>query len=276
MSRPEVSVVIPAFNRQEQALRAAHSVLAQDVDLELIIVDDGSPMPISAEMARVSVLRLDTNGGPAVARNAGAAAARGEWIAFLDSDDAWLPNSLRPRLDAAKAGDRTATIWASAFTYVWSDGRKQTRKPRAANAVRDFASGCWTAPGSTALLSVEAWLRSGGQDPALRRLEDYEWLIRWGLAGGCIEVHPEIGAEIHRGSRALPALVEPAAAHIQAKHVGVDADIRRRIESYLALEIAAARLGHSDFIGGGAALARSLWLKPRLRAALEPFWSEAR
>ncbi len=277
MASPELSVVIPAFGRQDELLRAARSVLAQDVDLELLIVDDGSATPISVDLERVRVLRLDTNSGPAAARNAGVAAARADWIAFLDSDDVWPVSSLRSRLQAAKRKAAPATIWATAFTYVWPDGRKQTRTPRASAAIADFASGCWTVPGSTALFSAEAWRRSGGQDQTLRRLEDYEWLIRWGLAGGRIEIHPDVGAEIQRGPRAPPELVEAAAGRIRAKHAGLGSDdVRRRIESYLQLEIAAARLDRGDVLGGSLAFARSLWLKPRVRAALEPFWAVAR
>jgi glycosyltransferase involved in cell wall biosynthesis len=276
MAAPEVSVIIPSFGRQQQLMRAARSALAQDVDLELIVVDDGSPTPLRLDLepGRTVLVRLDVNSGAAAARNAGAAAARANWIAFLDSDDCWPAGSLRPRLAAARAGgEPEATIWAGAFTDVWPDGRRLTRHPRASCDPLDFASGCWTCPGSTALLSREAWRRSGGQDPALRRLEDYEWLMRWGFAGGRIAVHPGVAAEIHRGARATPASIRAAANHIRAKHGATRARLRRRMESYLDLELAAACLHHGDVAGGTVALARSWWLKPRRRAAIERFWT---
>jgi glycosyltransferase involved in cell wall biosynthesis len=276
MAAPEVSVIIPSFGRQQQLMRAARSALAQDVDLELIVVDDGSPTPLTIDLdrERTVLVRLDVNSGAAAARNAGAAAARAHWIAFLDSDDCWPSGVLRPRLEAARTGGQSeATIWAGAFTDVWPDGRRLTRHPRASCDPIDFASGCWTCPGSTALLSREAWRRSGGQDPALRRLEDYEWLMRWGFAGGRIGVYADVAAEISRGGRATPATTRAAADYIRAKHGATSAGVRRRIESYLALELAAACLHHGEVVGGTVALARSWWLKPRLRAALEPFWT---
>lgn len=275
MGVPELSVVIPAFGRQRELVRAVRSALAQDVDLEVVIVDDGSPEPLRADTERASIVRLEANRGAAAARNAGVAAARGAWIAFLDSDDVWPAGSLRTRFDAARGARDDACIWACAFTYVWPDGRREQRTPRGSAVVRDFASGCWSCPGSTALLSRAAWARSGGQDENLRRLEDYEWLLRWGGSGGRLAVHPEPGAEIQRSGRAAPDVIATAAHAILRKHDDAPAPLKVRMQSYLQLELAAARLGHGDIVGGGVALAHSWLLKPRLQAALEPFWTPA-
>jgi len=100
---PTVSVVIPAYNSQAYLSRAIESALAQRYPqdrLEVIVVDDGSSddSPLIAEgyaerNSRVLALR-QSNAGPAAARNRGIAAAGGELIAFLDSDDAWEPSKL--------------------------------------------------------------------------------------------------------------------------------------------------------------------------------------
>lgn len=273
MSTPELSVVIPTYARAEQALRAVDSALAQDVDLEVIVVDDGSPEPVVIDRQRVNVLRMPKNAGAAGARNAGVAAAKADWIALLDSDDVWTPSTLRPRLDAARsAGDTARTIWAGAFADVWPDGRRAVRIPKASAHVTDFASGCWMCPGSTALFMREAWQDTGGQDANLRRLEDYDWLLRWAAAGGRLEVHVSVAAEITRGGRASPSSIENAAVYLQGKHAALGGDITRRMKSYLALERATARWHAGDRIGGVRALALSWLLQPRLQAALEPFW----
>jgi glycosyltransferase involved in cell wall biosynthesis len=99
-----VSVIIPAWNRAREVCRAIDSALAQTLPpLEVIVVDDGStdetPEVLARYGDRIRVVRQD-NQGVAAARNAGIAAARGDLLAFLDSDDAWLPRKLE--LQAAR------------------------------------------------------------------------------------------------------------------------------------------------------------------------------
>jgi glycosyltransferase involved in cell wall biosynthesis len=87
-----VSVVIPCHGGATLQ-RALDSVFAQTLPpLEVIVVDDASPVPVTASGARL--LRLERNVGPAEARNAGWDAAQGKYVAFLDSDDAWHPRKL--------------------------------------------------------------------------------------------------------------------------------------------------------------------------------------
>lgn len=276
MAVPALSVIIPTYGRAEQTARAVRSALTQDVDLEVVVVDDGSRAPIGlgVDDVRVQMIRLERNVGAAGARNAGVAIARARWISFLDSDDVWTPRSLQSRFDAARAsGDVATTIWAAGFADVWPDGRRFVRIPQASARITDFVSGCWSCPGSTALLSREAWERSGGQDPALRRLEDFDWLIRWGKSGGRLAVHRGVAAEISRGGRVCPAVIGDAAAHLRAAHLDMPSSLLRRMNSYLQLELAASCLHHGDRLGGALALARSWALHPRLQAALEPFWA---
>jgi hypothetical protein len=96
---PRVSVVVPAYNVAPFIEQCLSSVLTQSFsDLELIVVDDGSSDSTLAVVEAVDDPRVQTvrkeNGGCASARNAGAAQARGEFLAFLDGDDYWLPNML--------------------------------------------------------------------------------------------------------------------------------------------------------------------------------------
>ncbi|MGA7930521.1 MAG: glycosyltransferase family A protein [Candidatus Sulfotelmatobacter sp.] len=101
---PLVSVIIPAFKAAGHILGALESVFAQSFpDYEVILVNDGSPDTLQLEQAiqpyvsRITYLGRQ-NGGPSAARNLGIRQARGEWLAFLDSDDAWLPNYLAEQL----------------------------------------------------------------------------------------------------------------------------------------------------------------------------------
>lgn len=98
-----VSIVIPIYNKEPFVAEAIQSVLAQTFqDFEIVIIDDGSTdgslevvQAVSDERFRI-IRRV--NGGAAAARNTGIEAAQGEWIAFLDADDIWFPDSLKVRL----------------------------------------------------------------------------------------------------------------------------------------------------------------------------------
>ena len=95
---PEVSIILPTYNRSDTILRAVKSILSQSyTDFELIIINDGS-----TDLTSLLILNIDDriviinqeNQGVAAARNTGLAASRGKYIAFLDSDDEWLPQFL--------------------------------------------------------------------------------------------------------------------------------------------------------------------------------------
>ena len=98
---PVVSAVIPTRNRPELLCRAVRSVLSQTIrDIECIVVIDGPDMATVNALreiadARLSVMELPENVGGCEARNLGARAAKGEWVALLDDDDEWLPQSTR-------------------------------------------------------------------------------------------------------------------------------------------------------------------------------------
>ena len=100
---PRVSAVIPAFNRKKMLKRAVRSVLDQSFqDIELLVVDDGSTDDLS-EIERIVVqaghrFLRKSNGGVSSARNLGVAHTNAPWIAFLDSDDEWLPQKVEKQL----------------------------------------------------------------------------------------------------------------------------------------------------------------------------------
>jgi glycosyltransferase involved in cell wall biosynthesis len=105
MMNPKVSVVIPTYNRAATVPRAIESVLAQTVsDLEVIVVDDGSSDNTGKVLGEMFGDRIryyaQANQGASVARNRGIEEARGEWIAFLDSDDLWEKDKLEWQLKA--------------------------------------------------------------------------------------------------------------------------------------------------------------------------------
>ncbi len=117
MTRPTVSVLIAAWNAETTLADAIRSALAQqgEIDVEVIVVDDCSSdrtVSIAAGFAtdRVRVLALTENHGPGAARNAGLAAARGEWVAVLDADDTMLPGRLAAMIARAEASSAAIVV----------------------------------------------------------------------------------------------------------------------------------------------------------------------
>lgn len=282
-----ISVVIPVYNRPASALRAARSALNQRLDdgatIEIVLVDDASNPPLDAGgLERTRIVRLERNGGPATARNRGIEACKGEWIAFLDSDDIWEPHKLARQLDLVRAlpeGTDTSLLGiACGFYYPnRASGRLEYRLPIAGRSALEFASGCWISPGTTLLLHRSAFSRIGVFDERLRRLEDYDWLLRFGVAGGRIEVADYPGAVIAPSGLARPEIVADNVRRLEVKYdvggeLDLPDDVRRRLAAYMALERGAADLGDGRPVSGVRHMLRSILLKPRLRGALLPYW----
>jgi teichuronic acid biosynthesis glycosyltransferase TuaG len=126
---PQVSVVMPVYNAAGWLAHSIGSLRAQTfTDWELLAVDDGSRddslarlQALAAEDARIRPLPMPANGGVAAARNAGIEAARGRWIAFLDSDDAWAPDKLARQVAHLRAHD--LDIAYAAYRRVDEQGR---------------------------------------------------------------------------------------------------------------------------------------------------------
>ena len=126
--KPLISAIITTLNRPDLLMRAIRSVLTQTyAQLELIIVVDG---PCGATVdrlgsftdPRVRTVVLPENVGVAEARNLGVHESRGEWVAFLDDDDEWLPEKIEIQLKAVSVGIKSANLVVSRFEERSLDG----------------------------------------------------------------------------------------------------------------------------------------------------------
>jgi GT2 family glycosyltransferase len=192
----EVSVVIPTRNRWRLlSTSALPSAFAQEaVEHEVIVVDEGSEDATPSELAsldepRLRVIRHETPHGVAQARNAGIAAARGAWIAFLDDDDLWAPQKLRRQLDAAIRADATFAYAAAA----WLDGDRRFLHALAPPSPDGLAARLlrWNeiwAGGSNVLVRADAVRQVGGFDEHLFQLADWDLWIRLALDGAAAAV----------------------------------------------------------------------------------------
>lgn len=185
-----MSVIVPVFNRQDLLPATLQSVVAQNYrPIEVIVVDDGSADK-SGEIARgcpgVTLLR-QANQGVAAARNAGVAASHGDLIAFLDSDDRWLPNKLSLQVAAHHANPGLA--------YSVTMMRN----------VLDSGYGCppWLRPEllgtdlvamlpSALVVRREAFQAIGGFDMRFRAGEDADWFLRASDSGMPMTILPEL------------------------------------------------------------------------------------
>lgn len=179
-----VSVIIPSFNSCEIVGDAISSALAQSFPpLEIIVIDDGSTddtqSVIEAFGAPVQYVR-QTNAGPSSARNHGAQLARGDWLAFLDADDQWLPDKIELQLtranQTAAAAILTGLYWPAEVgeTIVAYEGSTARDDLISALLCRNVLAG----GASTLLVRRSAFNAVNGFDESLTAAEDREFLIR--------------------------------------------------------------------------------------------------
>lgn len=247
-----VSVVIPAFNREQLLHRALTSVAAQTVrPAQVVVVDDCSHDTTAAVAASfgADVVSHSHNRGAAAARNSGIAAAAHDWLALLDSDDEWLPF----HLETVWAARRGHVVVAGSALYLDRQGR-----PFRVVGPADWSDRRLTSPldllypenivsSSAALVLRDAVQQVGGYDVTLRNAEDFDlWtkLLRIGpgrvLATVTAIYHRHEGQKsaTPRASRRakqiiVPRIVDsPAGARLARRRLGARLwdDLRARLK----------------------------------------------
>jgi teichuronic acid biosynthesis glycosyltransferase TuaG len=200
----DISVVIPYHNREQYIDEAFQSVLAQTLKpLEIIIVNDCSRDSSRRYLDRYAgvctIIDLPVNSGTAAARNAGIRRARGQFIAFLDDDDIWLPDKLaiqrrymaeHPQCDAVHTA-----VW-----IFYSDRPDRLMKrdwPGPLTLAHALMFNYSVIP-PTLLIRADVVRSLGGFDPRFRRAQDHEFTIRCAAAGYRIKSIPEPLARVRR------------------------------------------------------------------------------
>lgn len=187
---PSVSAVIPLYNRSNQVVEAVASVLSQDgersgVD-ELIVVDDGSTDGgteaigrLYTDESRIRIVTIGHSGFPGFVRNRGAEVARGDLLAFLDSDDLWLTG----KIDAQREIHRIhPEIGLSHTRERWLRGdrevsQKSQRHLREGDIFADALEKCIIGP-STVMMDRRLFEETGGFAEDIEIAEDYEYWLR--------------------------------------------------------------------------------------------------
>jgi glycosyltransferase involved in cell wall biosynthesis len=221
----EVSILIPAYNCAATIERAIRSALQQTFqDFELVIVDDGS-QDATVEMIativdpRIKVIRHKKNLGEAEARNTAVRSASGRFVAFLDSDDEWLPEKLSRQMEMVHRGQDEIIANVSGFFLIDEFNIRRKEIPtQPASWYRHLLMGCGLAPGTTLLVSRAAFGKIGYYDSSLPRYTDWDWLLRFTKLHP-LTVTPEPLAVIHRGSQPRAEVVEAAARQFLELHL---------------------------------------------------------
>jgi glycosyltransferase involved in cell wall biosynthesis len=191
----KVSAVIPTRHRPGLLVRAVRSVLAQTyTDLEVIVVVDGADSATETaleqlEEKRLKVIVLNQAVGAAQARNIGASAAQGDWIAFLDDDDEWVPEKTQLQMERANASSYqypivSSQLWArtSRYQVIWP--RTEPHQPLSeyllARNSWSYGEGLLS---TITLLIPKDLLAEIPFRSALKRHQDLDWVLR--AAGHC-------------------------------------------------------------------------------------------
>ncbi len=222
---PIVSIIMPCHNAAEHLSVSVGSVQAQTfADWELITIDDGSSDGTLAWLQTQTDTRIhtrsQTNQGVSAARNAGLAAARGDYVAFLDADDTWSPSFLETMLATLQAHPDAVLAYCG-WQHLRQSGNHgepfvppDYETPHKAEAL--LASCRW--PIHAALVKRGAVLAANGFDPTLKNAEDFALWLHVGTTAPIIQV-PEVLAFYHQheGGQASDNHARAALQHWQAQ-----------------------------------------------------------
>ena len=193
MENKLVSVIIPTYNRKHTIKRSIDSVLAQTYrTLEIVIIDDCSTDgtmeyvdELYGNIADVNIIyvRNDSNIGPSASRNIGVSYANGDYIAFHDSDDEWLPHKLERQMEAAlQAGDKVGAVYSvcemrrAEGTILYPPQEVPTEQ-KTGNVFPVILLNALI-PMITLLMKKKVYIEIGGFNEQLHSLVDYELSVR--------------------------------------------------------------------------------------------------
>ncbi len=181
---PKVSVIIPTFNRARKVIRAVDSVFSQNwKDFEIIVVDDGSTDDTDKALSRYSnsikYIRQPVNRGVSSARNIGIKNSMASWVAFLDSDDYWLPEKLHAQMEFIELNPvvvacQTQEIWMKNGMQV--NPKRKHKKP-SGNIFKQSLKLCLVSP-SCVMLKKSLTEEVGFFDESFLAGEDFDLWLR--------------------------------------------------------------------------------------------------
>jgi glycosyltransferase involved in cell wall biosynthesis len=182
-----ISVIVPTKNRPvllREALGSIRAVQGTDLDLEIIVADNGATDEAEVVAREIGARYVRTAvPGPAATRNAGVRVATGEYLAFLDDDDVWLPSHVRPHLKRLRADPSLAAVIGQMYPVDQCLRRCGPAHPAGLPGNGDVFRMLLAEPPQIGVLVVRvmAWKSVGPFDESLSSAEDWDWYLRLAL-----------------------------------------------------------------------------------------------
>lgn len=258
---PLISVVVPTYNRSTAVKRAVTSVLDQTYrPIELIIVDDHSPKPVAEtlqpiddENVHVFLIRHEENRGGNAARNTGIDAATGEFIAFLDDDDEWLPEKLERQVAAINGED--AEFAYTGVRNVGPNGEtiSITSSSNKGRVTKQLLFGNFIGTFSAVMARQSTIDQAGMLDERLPSWQDWEYYVRLSQCGRCVAVpeplvvrHNAPTGQISRSIEPKRELSYPILLE-RFRPIAREYDVERKMEGYVTYALGRAALSNGDY-----------------------------
>ena len=277
---PSVSVVITGFNSADTIRRAVDSVRVQTfTDFEIVFVDDASTdntvnVVEAMDEPRLRIVRNLENRGIGGAKNAGVDVARGQFIAFLDSDDTWEPQKLALQFERLQKNSAGRPL---SFTSYWvhraGTDRGLPRQPRLYGSwLKSVLSGEHLCLGSTFFGARSLFETVGPFDESLRRRQDGDWILRYFEQWDDILFLDEPLAHIFNTGFPRPDLVERSANNLYEKHAVAlrtrDTALAQLFRSSLNFEIAVSEFRSGQRAAAGKRMFDTLATNPAFASYL--------
>lgn len=246
----QVAVIVPTFDRAALVGRAIESILSQTYPVHsIVVVDDGSRDETSRLVSaiggsRVRLIRHPTNRGAAAARNTGLRAVDCQYVAFLDSDDVWRPEKLARQVQCLDSSPASVIACGTGIEVERDDGSPLEQRACAAGdlGLDAIIVTNHLSIDSTMLIERSAFDQVGYFDEDLRRLEDWEWLLRFATRYQ-IRMLPETLVKVSVGRREFladrTALAARKIVEMQRDRLGrTGGAVLRRIRAHASWQVA--------------------------------------
>lgn len=265
---PLVSVIIPAYNRASFLKRAVRSVLGQTYRyLECIVIDDASTddttevfATLYANDPRLRYIRLTVNKGAQAARNTGIKAAKGLYIAFLDSDDEWLPDKLEKQMRLFMQATQHLAVVYAGYREMLLNGEYVDHFPSIRGNIYKTALKQWICDTNTIVAKKSSLINAGLLDENIRAYQEWDLCIRL-ASQGKFDYVPESLAIYHHHSQPTISKDKLLSALGYLDVVEAHQDEILKFCGYFGLSNHFLSIGHHFMLGNDAIMGRNYFFK---------------